>query len=448
MQPAPTRATTPWDLGHGLILRRSTPADTEALVDFNKLIHRDPGVIAPDEGVAAWTRDLLRGDHPTFAADDFTIVEEVATGRVISSLNLISQTWTYAGIPFKVGRPELVGTDPSYRKRGLVRAQFEVIHGWSAERGELVQAITGIPYYYRQFGYEMALALGGGRAAAAALIPRLKEGQVESYRARPVTESDVPFVMAVHQEAAQRSLVACVRDEPLWRYELFDKSTLNVNRLDWYVFETAAGEPVGSLGCSSKLWGATLGVLDLELKPGVSWLAVAPSILREARVIGEAKAVGETKALDKVYFDLGAGHPLYTVTRDRLPEERRSYAWYLRVPDLPAFVRHIAPVLEERLARSVAFDHTGELKLSFFREGLRLAFEAGRITVAEPWTPSHDDSGTAGFPGLTFLQVLFGYRSVEEIRAAFPDCWIDGDDPRTLLEALFPKQPSNFWPVA
>jgi hypothetical protein len=36
-------------------------------------------------------------------------------------MNLISQIWAYEGIPFGVGRPELVGTLPEYRNRGLVR---------------------------------------------------------------------------------------------------------------------------------------------------------------------------------------------------------------------------------------------------------------------------------------------------------------------------------------
>lgn len=438
----------PRPLGNDLILRRSTSADADALADVNKMIHRDPGVVEPDEGVAAWTRDLLRGDHPTFATDDFVIVEEQATGKIVSSLNLISQTWSYGGIPFKVGRPELVGTDPAYRKRGLIRAQFDVIHAWSAERGELVQAITGIPYYYRQFGYEMTMALGGGRAAAAALMPRLKEGEDEPYQLRPATEADLPFVMAVDAAAARRSLVACVRDETLWRYELFGKSALNVNGLEWRVIETAAGEAVGVMGVSPKLWGTTFGIQVLELKPGASWLATAPSILRLARAIGETKAADEAKTLGKVYFHLGAGHPFYQVTRDRLPEERPSYAWYLRVPDLPAFVRCIAPALERRLAQSVAPGHSGELKLSFFRDGLRLVFDAGGIAVVERWMPSHDDGGAAGFPGLIFLQLLFGYRSVAELQAAFPDCWVAGDDPRALLDALFPKQPSSFWAVA
>ena len=113
------------DLGDGLILRHSTSADAEPLADFCARIHSDEGADKPDERIAAWTHDLLAKPHPTFHADDFTVVAEAGTGRIVSTLNMIPQTWTYEGIPFGVGRPELVGTLPEYRNRGLVRIQFE-----------------------------------------------------------------------------------------------------------------------------------------------------------------------------------------------------------------------------------------------------------------------------------------------------------------------------------
>jgi len=86
------------DLGDGLILRRATAADAEPLAAFNAKVHRDPGLEGPDEPVAAWTRDLFRGDHPTFALEDFTIVEDTRRGAIVSSLNLIPQTWAYGGV--------------------------------------------------------------------------------------------------------------------------------------------------------------------------------------------------------------------------------------------------------------------------------------------------------------------------------------------------------------
>ncbi|MBN8801717.1 MAG: GNAT family N-acetyltransferase, partial [Stenotrophomonas acidaminiphila] len=62
----------------------------------------------------------MSGNHPTTQAHDFlVVVDENRNGKIASTLNLISQTWSYGGIPFRVGRPEIVGTDPAYRRRGL-----------------------------------------------------------------------------------------------------------------------------------------------------------------------------------------------------------------------------------------------------------------------------------------------------------------------------------------
>jgi len=147
MTTSPTNsAELPIQLGDGLILRRSTAEDADALADFNAQIHSDEGPEKPDEKVWAWTHDLMARPHPTFRASDFTLVEESRSRKIVSAMNLIPQTWTYAGIPINVGRPELVGTLPEYRHRGLVRKQFDIIHQWSVENGDLLQAITGIPY--------------------------------------------------------------------------------------------------------------------------------------------------------------------------------------------------------------------------------------------------------------------------------------------------------------
>ena len=73
------------DLGDGLILRRATPGDAEALATFNAHVHRPAGSEQPHMGIAAWTQDLLSGDHPACGPDDCTIVEETSTGTVVSS---------------------------------------------------------------------------------------------------------------------------------------------------------------------------------------------------------------------------------------------------------------------------------------------------------------------------------------------------------------------------
>ncbi len=429
------------ELGAGLILRRSSPEDADALSAFCGEIHSEEAGKS-DPQVAAWTRDLLTRPHPRFHPDDFTIVEEIATGRIVSTMNLISQTWTFDGIPFGVGRPELVGTLPEYRNRGLVRAQFEEIHRWSEERGELVQAITGIPFYYRLFGYEMALDLDGWRRGFQPNVPASRSGHAEAYTFRPASEADLSFIAAVYKQGHRRYPIACVRDEAIWRYELNGRDPLVTQAL--LIIEDAGGKPVGVIRHLPRLHMGSITVTMYELTADVSWLEITPAVICHMWQVGQDYAVQEGKHCSGFIFALGEAHPAYEMARERLPEVKQSYAWYMRVNDLPRFVRHIAPALEERLARSLACGYTGQVRMSFYRSGLQWRFNHGHLVEIEPWMPGQRElEGDIALPGLTFLQLLFGYRSLAELRASFPDCWYDSAETRTLMDALFPRRPSQ-----
>src|SRR5215213_9464853 len=102
--------------------------------------------------------------------------------------------WSFEGIPFEIGRPENVATDPAYRNRGLVRAMIELVHARSAAESHPLQAITGIPNFYRQFGYEYAFDLHSRRVAYTALLPPAPPDTPEPYALRPATVADVPRI--------------------------------------------------------------------------------------------------------------------------------------------------------------------------------------------------------------------------------------------------------------
>ena len=436
----------PRDLGHGLLLRRSRPEDREKVAEFHANTLLDIGEEPPLERLYYWILDLMSGDHPTFATDDFTVVEEVATGKIVSSMMLMSQTWTYDGIPFAFGQPDIVSTDPAYRRRGLVRAQMEVIHAWSAERGELVQGITGIPWYYRQFGYEMAFSLGGNRGAYRANVPALEEGKEEPYTFRPATTDDLPFIMAMYDQEASRSLVAAPRDEMFWRFDLFGRSDRSGAAKEVRVIERQGqgGVPIGVLIHARRLWGHDLGARLFEVKPGEPLLGPTPSVMRYLDSVGDAYGRRDGVNFRGICFDFGEEHPLYETIPERLPKIAKPYAWYIRVPDLAAFVSRIAPALETRLAASPQSGYSGDITISLYRDGIRLRIVAGRIAV-EGWKPERVEQGDAAFPDLTFLQMLFGFRSLADVQSAFPDCLVATDDARALLPVLFPKRASSVW---
>jgi hypothetical protein len=357
-----------------------------------------------------------------------------------------------------VGQPELIGTAAERRGGGLVRAQFEVVHGWSLARGHRMLAISGIPWFYRQFGYELAIERGGGpRARVEALTPL--PAPPASWRVRPAAEADIPFLIDLTAAAATRAQVTVPRDAALWRYELGGKRPESAARREIRILERDA-EPVGYLAHAGELWGGHFNVSGFEVRAGVSWREAWLSALRYLVEAGRALArPGPATGYTVLSFWLlGTEHPLHRVCT--FQERDLGYAWYVRVPDLPAFLRAVTPALERRLAGSTCAGHTGTLTLGFYTNGVRLTLERGTVTGVEPWQPDIRVRGLefgrpssdprrplAMFPDRTFLQLMFGFRSLEELEAAFPDCVVRTNEARALLAALFPKLPSDVWPV-
>ncbi|MGH3145478.1 MAG: GNAT family N-acetyltransferase, partial [Rubrobacter sp.] len=324
------------DLGDGLILRQARREDAEAVAAFNAKIHYTSGgpyeQREPHRGIAASTRDLMSGNHPTCDAPDFTVVEDTRTDSIVSSACLIGQRLSYEGLEFDAGLPELVGTHPDYRRRGLVKEQFEVLHRWSNDRGHLMQAIAGIPYYYRRFGYEMAVWMGEGRRIYVQDVPEKPSSSEEdghahrSYRLRPASSSDAGFIADLDRRRRGRYLLAASRDERMWRYEITGRDPEGDESLQVRIVEDEVGHAVGYVCHTRDAQDGTLQVFAYELVDGVSWLEVTPDALRGlAKIVRELIPNGEKLA--SLTFGLGEHHPLYeTVPEPPLYElDRRDH---------------------------------------------------------------------------------------------------------------------------
>ena len=430
----------PIDLGDNLILRFAGPDDVDALAEFN-------GRVFEDEGVEHGIRGLMSGTHPTVKASDFTLVEDTRTNKIVSSMCLISQTWAYRGIPFKLGRPEVVVTEPEYRRRGLVRKQFEVIHALSTARGELMQGITGIPWYYRQFGYEMAMDVDGGRGMAGVHVPKLKDGESEKYRLRPAVEGDYAFIRELYDHASQGQPFVSLRSEAEWNYEFNGRSEKDFAHRKWLIIETAARERLGYVQYYPWIEDNALYIVQIELKSGVAYLNLMPSLLRGLWKIAQTTPKGgnrQNQKLENLMLELGRAHPAYPALLGNKIYEYGPYGLYVRIPDLVAFLRHIQPALDKNLVGTVADGYNGELKVSYYRSGVQLKFNGGKITDISDWSPDSVEDGDARFPDLTFLQLLCGRRRFNELKTNFVDC--DGrDEAGVLLDCLFPPFTGNVW---
>lgn len=444
------------ELGDNLRLRWSTATDCERISDLYDTVFRR-NATEDNPFIRHWTREMMSGEHPLITAGDFALVEDVRSGVVVAATCLLGQQWLYDGVVLPVGRPELVASLPEYRNRGLVRSVFELIHARSDARGDLAQGITGIEYYYRQFGYEYALDLGGDRRVPFANIPRLKEGEAELFTLRDATEADMPLIQRLYERERSRLhagaplLVTTPIDGDYWRYTLRagnERRSGEGFRLLMVVDSSKSS--VGYVNVQPTRWGKDVGIHGLMLDKNVSLLAALPSLLRGIEALADTLLLRaeNVPTASQMKFRLSRDHPVYAALGDKIVGQEPPYAWYVRVPDLPALIGQIRPVLERRLAESYAVGYSGELRLSFYRGGLRLVFDAGTLTVVEPWRQDHNwgPQPHAGFPPLVFLQLLLGHRSLAELRAFLPDVSAK-DEAIGLLNILFPRRLSWALPL-
>ncbi len=440
-------------LGDGLVMRSATRNDSEALAEFNGEIFSDEQSGSDAWWIAEWTRDLLTKPHPTLKPEDVLIVEDATKSQIVSSTVYLSQQWAYQGIRFTIGRPEIVGTAPEYRNRGLIRHQFQQMHEWGQQRGHDVSVVLGIPYYYRQFGYELALDAEGDRHSNMLAMPRWGVDEKRRYRLRDAIPDDVPLMTRLLNESADRSLVSPVYKDDEVRYMAFCRSKRSGVHFRTGALckshedEEAKGDAVGFIFYGLVLALDQAVILRIEMSEDKYWRLALPSMLREieekARLANEGHSDPE-REIKTIRSDMQPNHPAYIFDEGALgPLPERQYAWYVMVPDLPGFMIKVSPVLERRLAASVHAGFSGSLQLLFSRDGIAIEFEDGAVKSVRQHDALRRQDALASFPGHSFLQLLFGRRSVEELVYASADCNVRSKSDAHLLETLFPKRNSD-----
>jgi GNAT superfamily N-acetyltransferase len=430
-------------LANGLVLRSLSEgfaSDREQLPQFYAAYNGEGEPEWAAQGLAHWGEDLMN-NHPRTTLDDiFVVVDPARDNLLVSATLLIPQTWRYEGILIAVGRPELVATHPEYRGQGLVRTLFEVVHERSAALGHQLQVITGIPYFYRQFGYTMALDLGGRATLPLAIIDDLAPDAKPAYTLRPATLEDIGDLAAWHDYMASDRLITEVRTPEIWCYELEGRQERSMRARSYQIIVNSVGEGVGYVELSRNSSDNLVYCEAIVVGEQASYLETFEDVIRGIRQWA-VEQFGKLPPL--LILGSGAHSALYTLFDRTFGGDvyEHSYKWYIRIPEPIAFLRHIQPVLEQRLERSGAHRYTGEFKIGFYNlTGISLKFERGRIVEIAPVTGK--DGYEVSFPWHLFWNVVFGANSTKEINAILPDVWAGSGKSEVLMDTLFPKKSS------
>ena len=438
-------------LGDGFTLRWLQQNDEASLVALYDTVFDDTPPY-----VSKYVMEQLHGKSPIGIHDDVAVVAD-KDNRIVAATLLLRMPLDYAGVAVPAGRPEIVAAHPDVRNRGFVRKIFQLIHARSAHRGDLMQGITGIPYYYRQFGYEYALTLGGHFQMPFSSIPTVPPSQPDTIRIRRATNDDImPLLMLYERDKrrhhhGQPMLVTSRIDASYMRHAINTTQTHD----PWvpYIIEATDGRIFGSLFVNRVRYSA-IEVRSFTTEPHVPLHSIFDAVCRQLVHLAHSMPTHDVQTSEprEIQFWLGVDHPAYAFIARYPHQFNRPYGWYIRAENLAALLQHIVAPLEKRLSQSIMAGYSGVLQIDMYRDGIQLDIAKGKIR-ATPWkrdgvwhnmrTPG---APQAGYPPLVILQHVFGLRSLNELRDIYPDVYASHEAAQ-LLDILFPKQSSWLLPL-
>jgi len=371
-----------------------------------------------DEDVRGITKRFVE-HHPEINREHFFMVKH--GDSAVAGLLLIPQVWKIGGAEIKVAEMGCVGTDPVYRRKGVQCILNDEFDKYAAEQGFDLCVLAGIPYFYRQFGYQYAVELEYSTEIELAKIPDRESGiRLEEFMNEHIMKAD-----RLLRKAQEGYLVHSVRTEGVWEMQ--------------QEIGTYGGEPfqAASLYLRDRFVGYYRYVVDKE----------KGSFYIKELGIDENVSVGDLAGVIKGHAS-GIG---MTVLKTGLPHQdqvskylisleaktNRPYAWQVKTLDLTRFLTKLSLVLESRIEDSEFKGVSKDITLNFWKFAVSMKIEGGKIGSIEKVHGEKDR--TIGLNPYAFIKLALGYKSRLELEEMYPDFRVRGEM-GGLIDVMFPKQ--------
>lgn len=414
-----------------LVVRVAGPEDFDGVVALNVAVFGEqdrPGV-----------RALLEGDTGVewLVAAAGPDADRPGGGTLACGCARIPHRFELDGTSLPGSQIENVTTDERFRGRGLVRALFDAHHRRAADAGELLQVIGGIPYFYRKLGYgygfDVPTTISVGTSAAPAV-----DGS--SITVRPLQADDLPWLVGLEAERSRDGLT--VRRTPevvaVW---LARGEATGATPWESLLVAERGGTPVGWVRTITWAEEAQFFVLPGHCPD----LEVADQLLAHALVAAQRMADLLGRPLEILASDHPGSPWSRAVHRAGRPRPEPS-AYYARTADPVGLLRAIEPVLSARISGSGLAADRGEVTISLYERGIRVAWDAGRVTAIESAAPDTDpfDHGGVGVAPDWFPALVLGRWGASGL-AERTDDTILGDHV-AVMDVLFPDRPNDVVP--
>ncbi|MBM4412646.1 MAG: GNAT family N-acetyltransferase [Chloroflexi bacterium] len=431
------------DLGDGYMVRWATPADIPGYVELCMRVFRSSANDPLSKAMYLHGNEQTSEYHPQSHWRNLAVVVD-ANDQVVAGAILMHQPMDYAGIHITLGRPESVASAEHVRNRGFVRHIFQLLHAKSEARGDHLQGITGIPYFYRKFGYDYGIDAEAYANVPFASLPAKPTLEVSIRRA--TVDQYATFVRLYDADRLSGRHMITTPIEHSYFTFLVDKSTSYNVLTPFLIYQDE--RVIGYLILGRSNWDTNMIIWAWGLAPTCAWHQYALPVLHALPQIRDQIAIRnphKVSELTGVIIMLDEGHAARQQLTFGIPHTSEPvYAWYTRVADYAYILESLRPVLERRLSHSSMCGFSGDVHLSFYGKGVSMSWQAGQLVACKNTRPPLMGEGTNGaYPPGAFMLQIFGRKSFRQIKAWHHEVWADATTEQ-LLGILFPTQPSWF----
>jgi predicted N-acetyltransferase YhbS len=329
--------------------------------------------------------------------------------NVLSTAGVFPGQLSVGGVTVGAGAVEFVATNEDAEGRGLVRKLMSQIHSTAPSRGEMVQWIVGITYFYRKFGYEYAIPVDGIHLFGVGEAPATPAG----WSVREAAAGDIATIAAAQRTTGARADVSLGTTQQMW--DFYRRSP---------AYRVIVAEGPG---------GPAYGRIYAYEEDRYLFDVAADSAAATAALVNAAADDGgsELSVMSR---------PAVTAHLEELaPRTESGDAYYVRAADPVALLEALRPELGKRLA-AADFDGEGDALISLYGSSIRFKYGNGRIGPMRREGPVHGpiSAGGSGVAPDKVVTMVLGPQGAAALAKIHPD--INLGDQEELMQILFPPQ--------
>ena len=410
-----------------------TDEDVEQLVKFHSIVH-------PEDDIEVLPRQI--DNLPGFGREMNYFIRDLDKGIIVSALNSIPFIWNYEDIPLRNLELGWVGTLEDYRRKGLNKLLYTHFDNLLLEGGYDISTIQGIPYYYRQFGYDFVIPMDRTVWIRTNQIQPFDEKNPPEYMkliVRHAEKKDIPSMMELFDEQNHKLLIYSPRSPELWEIQESEKKQFENEFLTYTVND------------GSQIIGYFRLVKDIkkDSSPNQSKMQIIESSIRTFDGVRRVVQFLRNEAVQDDISLIGTLGPSFN-SLSKVMENfggtgKEWWKYQVRIPNMTSLLQKISPVLERRLKGTMFEGLTYDVIVNTFQNCYKLKFVNGKIDEVTNLGPQQVNENQAfRAPPNDLARLVLGAYSIKEIEQNNIDFIVRGDV-RLIAETLFPKKESSVY---